>query len=115
MAVLGHTDHEAFLATGDPAIQALADRVELHEDTALATHLPSVRPARMTLKLGAWRGLVKLIEDPKGHHDNPFSDEELETKSAKLAGRYVTEAGVAEVQAFLRASDAADPVGAITD
>jgi 2-methylcitrate dehydratase PrpD len=95
-AVLQHANHEAFTASAlaNPAIQRLSDATELREDTALAAGLPAIRPARITMTLADGRTVTEMTENPRGHFENPFSDDELGAKFAKLTGGYLTDAGV---------------------
>lgn len=95
-----HADHEAFTAEAlsNPAVMRLSEATELREDPQLATRLPLIRPARVTMELVDGRVVSAVTENPRGHFDNPFSDEELAQKFNKLAGRYLSDEGVARVR-----------------
>jgi len=98
----------------DPSILALVDRTQLREDSQLAANLPVVRPARVTIRLSNGREFVRLVEDTRGHYENPFSDGELEAKFAGLAGRYMTEEGVNAVLRCIKDAERTSSVRMIT-
>ena len=102
-AVLGHANHEAFTceALENPLVQRVSEATELREDAALAAGIPLVRPARVTIELTDGRSVSALTENPRGHFENPFTDEELIRKFNSLAGRYLTEEGVARVRGMV--------------
>ncbi len=103
-AVCGNASHETFAPDklNDPFILSVVDKTELREDASLAAKLPVIRPARVTIRLKNGRELVNQVEDPRGHYENPFSDEELEAKFCSLAERYITENGVKVLLNYLK-------------
>ncbi|MGH7918376.1 MAG: hypothetical protein ACREQM_00355 [Candidatus Dormibacteraceae bacterium] len=80
--VHGHTRPEAF--EPDEAVQVLARRVSVRGAADLEPLWPSASPARVSawLKGGATR--QARVDNPRGHHANPASDEELRRKFAML-------------------------------
>jgi 2-methylcitrate dehydratase PrpD len=115
-AVCGTVGHDVFASSklADPSILALIDRTQLREDSQLAANLPVVRPARVTIRLSNGREFVRLVEDTRGHYENPFSDGELEAKFAGLAGRYMTEEGVNAVLRCIKDAERTSSVRMIT-
>lgn len=103
VAVYRHANHEAFAgeALSNPAVLRLSEATELREDPALATGLPLIRPARVTMELADGRVVTSLTENPRGHFGNPFTDDELAQKFDRLAGRYLTDDGVKRVRGML--------------
>jgi 2-methylcitrate dehydratase PrpD len=105
VAVLRHADHEAFSpdAMANPAVRRLSEATSLFEDPALAARIPLVRPARVTMELADGRVLSTLTENPRGHFENPFTDDELARKFNRPAGRYLTDHGLSRVRGMVLA------------
>lgn len=71
----------------DARILSLIDKVAVREDPAFSALFPTSVPCRMTVtKLDGERHVLEL-RNPKGHHDNPLTDEELGDKFRSLAAR----------------------------
>jgi 2-methylcitrate dehydratase len=64
----------------DPKLLALVAKIKLHRDTALNERYPRGIPNRLTVKLSDGRTLVKEVEFPRGHAQNPMTDAEVEMK-----------------------------------
>lgn len=79
----GHTRPEAF--EPDERVFALAERVEVRAAGDLEGSWPEAAPARVTVhtKNGT---LKKQVDNPRGHHSNPASPEELRSKFEALVG-----------------------------
>lgn len=71
----------------DPAIQALADRVEVVEDPALTALMPEFRPARVRVELTDGSVLEAETKTNRGDTEDPYSDADLDAKYADLAAR----------------------------
>ena len=99
-AVFQHANHEAFTAEAmsDANVIRLSAATELREDPKLAARLPLIRSARVTMELADGRVITDFTDNPRGHFDNPFTDEELAQKFNLLAGRYLTRDGVERVR-----------------
>jgi 2-methylcitrate dehydratase len=67
----------------DPKLLALVAKIKLHRDAALNERYPRGTPNRLTVKLADGRTLVKEVEFPRGHAQNPMTDVEVETKFRK--------------------------------
>lgn len=102
-AVYRHADHEAFTreALANPAVLRLSQATELRDDAGLAAQVPRVRPSRVTMDLADGRVVSDLTKNPRGHFENPFTDEELMQKFDRLAGRYLTDEGVKRVRSMV--------------
>ena len=102
-AVYRHANHEAFTqdAVTNPAVLRLSKVTELRDDPALAAEVPRIRPTRITMELADGRVISDLTQNPRGHFENPFTDEELIQKFDRLAGRYLTDEGVKRVRGMV--------------
>ncbi len=94
-------------ARGDPAIQSLAQRVFVVEDTGMTAQLPRLRPARVTITMTDGRSLTAATETNKGDTEDPYSADEVRDKFVELStpvyGRDVAAAILAAVDALDRA------------
>src|SRR3984957_17607625 len=64
----------------DPKLLELVAKIKLHRDAALNERYPRGIPNRLTIKLSDGRTLVKEVEFPRGHAQNPMTDAEVEKK-----------------------------------
>jgi 2-methylcitrate dehydratase len=64
----------------DPALLALTGKVKIHRDAALSRRYPRGIPNRLTIALADGRQLVREVEFPRGHAENPMTDAEVEKK-----------------------------------
>ncbi len=83
----GHANQELFGEPflSDPALQALAGRVDVVEDAALEADFPRTRAASVELSLRDGRHLEKTVELPRGMPERPATDEQLIAKFRGLA------------------------------
>jgi 2-methylcitrate dehydratase PrpD len=102
-AVFGHANHEAFTrdALANPEVRRVADLTELHEAPEFAPVVPKIRPSRVTIETVDGRTFQSMTEDPRGHFEKPFSDQELMDKFDRLAGRYLREDAVQRVRSMV--------------
>ncbi len=116
-AVFRHAQHEAFTAEAlaNPAVQRLAEATQLREDPELAARIPLVRPARVTMELVDGRTLSAMTENPRGHFENPFTDDELARKFDSLAARYLSDEGVERVRSQVLALEKLGSARELTD
>jgi 2-methylcitrate dehydratase len=68
----------------DPALLELVAKVQIHRDAALSARYPRGIPNRVTVKLRDGRQLVREVEFPRGHAENPMTDAEVEHKFRTL-------------------------------
>src|SRR6266404_442558 len=64
----------------DPVLLDLVAKIEVHRDGALSARYPRGIPNRLTVTLNDGRKLVREVEFPRGHAQNPMSDAEVEQK-----------------------------------
>jgi 2-methylcitrate dehydratase len=68
----------------DPRLLALVAKIQVHRDRALTARYPKGIPNRITVTLADGRRLVREVEFPRGHANNPMTDAEVETKFRSL-------------------------------
>jgi 2-methylcitrate dehydratase len=68
----------------DPKLIALTAKVQIHRDAGLTARYPRGIPNRLTVTLTDGRQLVKEVEFPRGHAENPMTDAEVEHKFRTL-------------------------------
>lgn len=71
----------------DPAIQALADKVEVVEDPKLTAMMPDFRPARVTVRLTDGSEFSAEAVTNRGDAEDPYDDDELDRKYVELTAR----------------------------
>jgi 2-methylcitrate dehydratase len=64
----------------DPALLALTAKIKVHRDADLTKRYPRGIPNRLTVTLADGHTLVKEVEFPRGHAENPMTDAEVEKK-----------------------------------
>jgi 2-methylcitrate dehydratase PrpD len=74
-------------AVRDPAVLALAGRVEVREDPAMTRRLPLERPARVVFTLADGRTVAGEAGVNRGDDAAPYTRDELRDKFLALAGR----------------------------
>ncbi len=68
----------------DEALLALVGKVKIHRDAELSKRYPAGIPNRLTITMNDGRSLVREVEFPRGHAQNPMSDDEVEQKFRRL-------------------------------
>jgi 2-methylcitrate dehydratase len=84
----------------DPALLDLVAKVKIHRDAGLSARYPRGIPNRLTVTLADGKKLVREVEFPRGHAENPMSDTEVEKKFRTLVE---TRYGKAKAEQILRA------------
>jgi 2-methylcitrate dehydratase PrpD len=79
----GHTAPEAFVP--DERVAELARRVEVRAAGDLEEAWPDAAPARVTIHTRDG-DLTKRVDNPRGHHSNPATPNELRAKFEQLVG-----------------------------
>jgi 2-methylcitrate dehydratase len=64
----------------EPVLLELVAKTAVHRDAQFNERYPRAIPSRLTLTLTDGRTLVKEVEFPRGHAQNPMSDAEVELK-----------------------------------
>lgn len=77
-------------AIRDPAVIALAERVQMEADPELERHPPGSRPSVVLILLKDGRSVSRRVDYPKGSSGAPFTAAELEEKFLSCARRALT-------------------------
>ncbi len=73
---------------GDPAVLDFLKKVTVVEDKALSAMYPEAVANRVTITLDSGKEISKQVNYHKGHPKNPMSDQDVEAKFHRLAGKY---------------------------
>jgi 2-methylcitrate dehydratase len=117
----GRVGHDQFSPDRfhDPALIDLVARVRVHRNAALSRRYPAGIPNRLRIRLRDGRALVREVEFPRGHAQNPMSDAEVEDKFRAMARPYLTPVScdplLQLIWRFDQLERAADVVGRLTD
>jgi 2-methylcitrate dehydratase PrpD len=103
LIVRGHAGYHAFTADAvrDPAIAAVRRRVTVREDPALNTHVPRLKPARVTVTFTDGRQVTRLRESARGDFQDPYREDEIRAKFRELAGVALSPGAVTRVEALV--------------
>ena len=93
----------------DPAVRALASRVELIEDPALTEEAPKV----VEIETTDGRRVSGAQEFPRGHARNPLSDAEIEAKFVALATPVLGAPAAERVREIVAGLDAEPALGSL--
>ncbi len=66
-----------------PLLDLIA-KINVHRDAGLSARYPHGIPNRLTLTLADGRQLVREVEFPRGHAENPMTDVEVESKFRRM-------------------------------
>jgi 2-methylcitrate dehydratase len=69
----------------DEKLLSLVAKIKIHRDAELSKRYPAGIPNRLTVTMDDGRQLVKEVEFPRGHAQNPMTDDEVEHKFRNLA------------------------------
>ncbi|MGH6690269.1 MAG: MmgE/PrpD family protein [Gammaproteobacteria bacterium] len=114
LVLRGTAGYHAFTeeAVRDPAIAAFRRRVTVHEDPELSTHVPRLKPARVTMTLTDGRQLTRRRDSARGDFQDPYREDEIRAKFRELAGVVLGAPAVARVEALV---DRLDDVPRLAD
>lgn len=100
MVLTGRADHAALgdAALHDPKVVSLRNKIHIAEDEAMTAKTPTLRPARVTLRLAGGRSATHAVESHRGDFNQPFSDAEILEKFRALAGEVLTGTGVQDLE-----------------
>lgn len=113
----GDTGLDAFseATIEDSAFAALRARVHVSEDSALTAMFPAAKPGRVTVTLRDGRVATHQVNSARGDFQNPYSEAEIREKFRGLAGRVLTDQGVAALEAAIGAIEAEAGFSRIVD
>jgi 2-methylcitrate dehydratase len=95
----------------DERILRIADKISVHDDPALSRQVPNAFPCRVEFTVAGEVHAVSL-QNPRGHHDNPMSDDEVTTKFESLtAGKLTVENTQRVLQALWHADECTSIAG----
>lgn len=89
----------------DPAIHAMAEKVEVREEPAFTRDFPGRIRCRVDVTLKDGRTLTRESEYPRGHVKNPMTENEVSEKFRTLAARVLTPVAVDSVLGCLARID----------
>jgi 2-methylcitrate dehydratase len=99
----------------DPRILSLADKIVIREDPELTRQNPQRFPCRMEIRLKDGAVRKAAMPYPRGHHDDPMSDDEVSGKFRLLASGKLAPAQVERVLDCLWRLDQAPSIGELFD
>jgi 2-methylcitrate dehydratase len=99
----------------DAAILRLADKIKITEDPELTRQVPHCFPCRMDMRITGARVKSAAMKYPRGHHDDPMSDEEVNAKFRQLALRKLPTERVERALDYIWAIDGSPAAGGIFD
>ena len=73
-----------------PVVNELVDRVSIKEDPGLTRKFPQAFPCRIEIVTRDGQRKIAATDFPRGHHQNPMTDDEINTKFRGFAGRVLT-------------------------
>ncbi len=100
---------------GNPAVAALARRVEIRNDPELDKLFPDFYATIVEIETKDGRVLRRRNDIARGYPESPLDDVELNAKFARLAGSVVTPANVDRLARMLATIEAVDDVTALAD
>src|SRR5262249_8747834 len=85
----------------DEKTLALTRKITVKEDAALTALFPAKSATMLTIHLKSGKVITEKVEYPKGHSQNPVTDEEIESKFRQLAQRFLKEPEVDAIVDFV--------------
>jgi len=99
----------------DPEIHQLADRISIKEDAELTRRFPRDLACRIEVITKSGERKVATVDSPRGHVNNPMSDEEVNEKFRSLAGRALPKERIERALGRFWKLDEAAELGGIFD
>ena len=97
----------------DPRIHRLASRISVKEDPELTQRFPRDAACRIEVATKSGQHKTAAVDSPRGHVNNPMTDDEVNAKFRSLAGRVLSKEHVERALERLWAVDEAADLGAI--
>jgi 2-methylcitrate dehydratase len=91
----------------DGRIHEMASRISVKEDKDYSRQFPGKIPCRIEIRTKSGKELTAHVEYPRGHTNNPMTDEEVSDKFRMLAGRKLDKRQVEQALLTLWAFDTA--------
>lgn len=98
---------------GDPRIHQLADRISVKEDAEFTRQFPHAVHCRIEIATKSGERKLAAVEHPRGHFNNPMTDDEVNAKFRSLAERVLPRAQTEHALQLLWKLDAATNFSAI--
>ena len=99
----------------DPRILRLLDKVDVQEDPEITRAFTDKVPCRIELVTRSGERKIATTDYPRGHYENPMSDEEVGAKFRAMAKRALPAQKVEQALDALWRLDAAPDLNAIFD
>ena len=99
----------------DPTVRPLMQKIRIVENPEFSQRYPASQECKIEVVTTDGRHLVESASFPKGHPQNPISDEELEAKFRSLVGSQLTEGQVQQALAALWRLEDMKDAGEIID
>jgi 2-methylcitrate dehydratase len=79
----------------------LMRKITVKEDAALTALFPARSATTLKVHLKSGKVVIEKVEYPKGHPENPVTDEEIELKFRQLTKSFLTESQVDAILDFV--------------
>jgi len=98
----------------DPQILELIPRIEWKEDEEFERRYPAAYSCAVTVTMENGQEFTSVIDNPKGDHRNPMTQEEIEQKFTDLAKIEIPDEGkIRDIIAFINELEKADDINAL--
>lgn len=99
----------------DPRIHALTDKIVVREEPEFTRVFPDMIHCRIEIETIRGERKVAAVEYPRGHFNNPMTDDEVNDKFRGVARRFLSDARSAEVLNLLWRLESAPGLDAVFD
>ncbi len=113
----GQVDLEQFdpQHLSDPRISQLIQKIKIHRNSALNQLYPKGIPNLLRIKTVDGQEFLKQVDFPRGHAENPMTDEEVEDKFRRLSSRVLSPTQIEYILAELWQLEEQDEIGDILE
>jgi 2-methylcitrate dehydratase len=116
MALLkGRVDNSTYSPRNfrDPRVLKFLERIKVFEDKGLTDLYPRHIANRVVLRLRNGTTVSKEVDDPKGHPNNPMTNEEVESKFRRLTAKAMSERKASQVLSHLWRLEEEDDISSL--
>ena len=99
----------------NPQVSELIQKIRIHRDPELDKLYPKGIPNRLKIKTQNGETLTKQVDFPRGHAENPMSDEEVEGKFRRMASQVLSEKQITYILDELWHLDDLDEIGDVME